>query len=82
LNFGKKKERIIGFAHVETEPREGYCNNCHPLTFLFLGHVIKLLSKNKLGTQTNIDGCAFGLHKNQNQNFDRLLNIILLELKI
>jgi hypothetical protein len=80
LNFGKKKERIIGFAHVETEPREGYCNNCHPLTFLFLGHVIKLLSKNKLGTQT-----LMVVHlvyvKTKNQNFDRLLNI-LLELNI
>jgi hypothetical protein len=45
-----------------------------------LGQVIKLLSKNKLGTP-NIDGCAFGLHKNQKQNFDRLPNI-LLELNI
>jgi len=78
----EKKERIIGFAHVKTDPRGGgYCNIASSPTFLFLGHVIKLLSKNKLATQT-LMVVHLVLHKKpKNQNFDRLLNI-LLELNI
>ncbi len=71
----RKKERIIGFAHVETDPRGGgYCNIASPPP--------KLLSKNKLGTQTLMVVHLVYTLKTKNQNFDRLLNNILLELNI